>query len=88
MHGQQNIKKNFIRIFTHNFTRLGQLIQPLLQRFMLVPELSRVNGTWHFAQSYVTQMTVALVTVSVNARLSEEIKDLVTKPRVNEIPGV
>ena len=55
---------------------------------MLVPELSRVNGTWHFAQSYVTQMTVALVTVSVNARLSEEIKDLVTKPRVNEIPGV
>jgi hypothetical protein len=29
-------------------------------------------------------MTVTLVTVSVNPRLSVEIKDLVTKPRVHE----
>ena len=32
-------------------------------------------------------MTVALVTVSVNPRLSVEIKDLVTKPRVKENTG-
>jgi hypothetical protein len=32
-------------------------------------------------------MTVALITVSVNPELSVEIKDVVTKPRVNENTG-
>jgi hypothetical protein len=32
-------------------------------------------------------MTVALVTVSINLRLSVEIKGLVTKPHVNENTG-